>query len=120
MIKVFIKYVVVGGFNTLLHWATFALVYNLIVRNQMISNFVAFCIAVTFSFYVNARWTFKAEHTSMRYFMFVGFMGLVALCFGLLADELKLNPYITLIGFSGTSLLIGFLYSNFIVFRKKA
>lgn len=119
MLKVFIKYVVVGGGNTAIHWITFAVMYHLFTQNQMACNFLGFCIAVSFSFYVNARWTFKAEHTSIRYFMFVGFMGLLALCFGYLADEFHFAPYLTLAGFSITSLVIGFLYSNFVVFRKK-
>lgn len=120
MLKVLLKYCVVGGGNTLLHWVTFAVIYNYIMHNQAISNLVGFCIAVTFSFFVNAKWTFNAEQTTLRYFMYVGFMGCLALAFGFMADKMQFNPLITLIGFTITSLVIGFLYSNFVVFRKKA
>ncbi|WP_369790613.1 GtrA family protein [Rouxiella sp. WC2420] len=120
MLKLLFKYCVVGAFNTLLHWLTFAIVYNYLHASQAMSNLAGFCIAVTFSFFVNAKWTFNAEHTTFRYFIYVGFMGCVALAFGFIADEMQFNPYITLVGFTITSLVIGFLYSNFVVFRAKA
>lgn len=50
MIKTIAKYIVVGGFNTLIHWITFAIIYYAFGHNQMISNFAGFCVAVTFSF----------------------------------------------------------------------
>lgn len=119
MLKTLAKYVVVGGFNTLLHWATFAAVYYLFSHDQMISNFAGFCVAVTFSFFVNAKWTFESDHTTVKYFMYVGFMGLLALTSGYIADKLSLNPIITLIGFSAISLVVGFIYSNYVVFRER-
>lgn len=120
MIKVLFKYCVVGGFNTALHWISFAVVYHFLHGTQAVSNLVGFCIAVTFSFFANAKWTFNAEQTTLRYFMYVGFMGCLALSFGYVADKMQFNPFITLIGFTIISLVIGFLYSNFVVFRKKA
>ena len=119
MLKVLIKYCIVGGGNTALHWISFAIVYHLLHGTQAVSNLVGFCIAVTFSFFVNARWTFDAEQTTKRYFMYVGFMGGLALLFGYIADKLQFNPFVTLISFTITSLIIGFLYSNFVVFRKR-
>lgn len=118
MLKTFIKYALVGGLNTVIHWLTFAVVYYALHFDQMISNFSGFCVAVTFSFFVNAIWTFRSEHTATRYFMYVGFMGLIAIGCGYIADIIQLNPLITLAGFSAMSLLIGFFYSTFIVFRE--
>jgi len=119
MLKLFIKYTLVGGLNTLIHWVSFAGAYYLISLNQMLSNFIGFCIAVTFSFFVNAKWTFESEQTAIKYFMYVGFMGAVAMLFGYIGDKMALNPIFTLISFSAISLFIGFLYSKFIVFRSK-
>jgi len=119
MLKVFVKYAMVGGLNTAIHWITFAIVYHVIEHDQMISNFAGFCVAVTFSFFVNAKWTFQSEHTPLRYFMYVGFMGALALLCGYTADAIDLNPLVTLIAFSAISLFIGFLYSSFIVFKEE-
>jgi putative flippase GtrA len=119
MFKTLAKYAVVGGFNTFLHWVTFAAVYYSFSHDQMISNFAGFCVAVTFSFFANARWTFKSDHTAVRYFMYVGFMGLLALACGYMADRIGLNPVITLVAFSAISLFVGFIYSNYVVFREK-
>jgi putative flippase GtrA len=119
MLKVFVKYALVGGVNTAIHWLTFAIVYFSFNHHQMISNFAGFCVAVTFSFFANAKWTYQKEQTTTRYLMYVGFMGLLALACGYLADEVKLNPILTLIGFSAISLFVGFLYSTFIVFREE-
>lgn len=85
--------------------------------NQTVANFIAFCIAVTFSFFANAKWTFKSQATPLRYIAFVLFMGAMAAITGYIADVIHLPPLITLITFSGFSLVAGFIYSKFVVFR---
>lgn len=117
MLKLFSRYVSVGVVNTALHWLCFGALFHFFGANQAISNVVAFCIAVTFSFFVNARWTFKARATSGRYIAFVVFMGMMAALTGVIADVLNAPPVVTLIAFSGFSLVAGFIYSKFIVFR---
>lgn len=108
----------IGVLNTLIHWVVFAIC----IKNdqaQSLSNFAAFCVAVTFSFFANARWTFNSEATTFRYMMYVLFMGVVATVVGAYADRVKVNPVATLVIFSGISLVCGFLYSKYIVFREK-
>ena len=95
MLKLFVRYTSVGVINTLLHWLVFAILF-FAGASQTIANLAAFCVAVTFSFFVNARWTF-----------------------GKLADRAHINPVITLVAFSAISLVFGFIYSRFIVFRVK-
>lgn len=53
----------------------------------------------------------------MRYFAFVAFMGSMAGITGYIADVTGAPAIITLIVFSGFSLVAGFIYSKFIVFR---
>ncbi|WP_318026092.1 GtrA family protein [Dickeya undicola] len=98
---------------------TFAVVYSSFGQQQMISNFAAFCMAVTFSFFANAKWTYQVEHTTAKYFLYVGFMGLLALGCGYLADRVELSPILTLLCFSLISLFVGFIYSTYIVFRAE-
>ncbi|MDK9115897.1 GtrA family protein [Salmonella enterica subsp. enterica serovar Indiana] len=78
-----------------------------------------FVIAVSFSFYANARFTFNASTTTLRYMMYVGFMGTLSAVVGWMADQCSLPPLVTLITFSAISLVCGFIYSRFIIFRDK-
>ncbi len=48
---------------------------------------------------------------------FVTFMGVMAGLTGYVADEVGAPPVVTLVVFSGFSLVAGFIYSKFIVFR---
>ncbi|WP_380179110.1 GtrA family protein [Kalamiella sp. sgz302252] len=120
MLTLLTRYVSVGVINTLIHWITFALGFSLLHLNQMLSNILAFIIAVTFSFFANAKWTFRTHTGLARYLAFTLFMGLLALTIGFLADKINCPPILTLITFSSTSLIIGFLFSNFVVFRNKS
>ncbi|MMZ59237.1 hypothetical protein D1872_212630 [compost metagenome] len=86
--------------------------------DQAFSNFVAFCIAVTVSFFANAKWTFNANVTTIRYIIYVFFMGAMASLIGWLADEFNVKPILTLVVFSTISLVCGFIYSKHIVFKE--
>jgi len=117
MLKLFSRYVSVGVLNTALHWLCFGALLHFFGVSQAIANVLAFCIAVTFSFFANAKWTFKSQATSGRYLAFVLFMGIMAGLTGYFADTVGAPPVVTLIAFSGFSLVAGFIYSKFIVFR---
>lgn len=117
MIKLFARYISVGFVNTLIHWITFAICVEH-GQPQSLSNFLAFCAAVTFSFFANAKFTFNAEATTIRYMMYVFFMGMVAVIIGVYADRLSIPPVATLVVFSAISLVFGFIYSKYIVFRE--
>ena len=116
MLTFFAKYLTVGMVNTLIHWLTFFLVLSMGLM-QSTANLIAFCMAVTFSFFVNARWTFKQHATAWRYILYLVFMGAMAFSVGYLADRLGLYPIITLIASSAISLVCGFLFSRFVVFK---
>ncbi|WP_201746167.1 GtrA family protein, partial [Citrobacter werkmanii] len=107
----------VGVINTALHWLVFGVLLHFFGASQAVSNVVAFCVAVTFSFFVNAKWTFKSHATSGRYIAFVLFMGFMAALTGHIADALGAPAVVTLVAFSAFSLIAGFIYSKFIVFR---
>ena len=117
MLKIFAKYTSIGVLNTLIHWVVFAVCIYVLNTNQALANFAGFVIAVSFSFFANARFTFNASTTTMRYMLYVGFMGTLSAIVGWAADKSGLNPIITLITFSAISLVCGFIYSKYIVFR---
>jgi putative flippase GtrA len=119
MNSTFIKYVLVGILNTAIHWSAMGCCVYLLKVNQAASNFIGFSLAVTFSFFVNATWTFESKTSLKRYFLFVGFMGLLAYSFGWMGDKLSLQPLLTAAFFSAFSLVCGYLYSKFIIFSVK-
>lgn len=118
MIDLFRKYFTVGIINTAIHWFIFSILVFIFQTSQTVANFIAFCVAVTFSFLVNAKWTFKVQASLSRYLIFTVFMALIAFLIGYIADQVELLPILTLLLFSSLSLFIGFLYSNYIVFRN--
>lgn len=116
MLKTFTRYAFVGILNTLIHWVIFFLLYKT-DQSQSLSNLIAFYFAVTFSFFVNAKLTFKAQATTTRYILYITFMGVVAFTTGMYADKSNLSPLVTLFIFSAISLICGFIYSKYVVFR---
>lgn len=112
-----LRYAMTGGLNTAVHWCIFAVLVWLGIR-QSLANLSAFVVAVTISFFVNARWTFKARPSFRQYLSMALTMGLLSFVLGVLADSLSLHPLFTMIGFSLLSLVVGFLIAKFIVFRE--
>lgn len=120
MLGRFTRYFSVGVVNTLIHWGLFLIVYGLLGVEQSLSNLIAFLVAVTFSFFANASVTFQAQATPVRYAAFVVFMGGLSWTVGEISDRSGFSPLFTLIVFSGLSLVVGFLFSHYVVFRRSA
>ncbi|WP_075180901.1 GtrA family protein [Pantoea sp. 1.19] len=118
MFKLFARYLSIGVLNTAIHWVAFYVILHTAGVSQALANFGAFCIAVTFSFFANAKWTFNSETTTLRYMLYVVFMGSTAALVGWVADKCAMPTLITLAGFSAISLVCGFIYSKYIVFRE--
>ncbi|AOP43193.1 GtrA family protein [Edwardsiella piscicida] len=116
----FIKYVMIGILNTALHWAVFFTLHSQAALSQSFSNLYAFIVAVTFSFFCNARFTFQDRPTLKRYLLFTSFMGFLSWLTGYLGDRLHIAPLLTVMAFSLISLIMGFFYSKYIVFRSAA
>ncbi|USR59089.1 GtrA family protein [Lelliottia amnigena] len=119
MLKLFARYTSIGVINTLIHWVVFAVCIYVFNTGQALGNFAGFVVAVSFSFFANARFTFKSSTTTMRYMLYVGFMGTLSAAVGWEADRVSLPPIFTLILFSAISLVCGFIYSKYVVFRDK-
>ncbi len=117
MLRIFTRYATVGVLNTAVHWVAFFGFVHLFDLSQTVSNFLAFSIAVTFSFFLNANYTFKQQATGSGYFIYVAFMGALSAAFGWAADVLDAEPVVTLVLFSAVSLVLGFLYSKLVVFK---
>lgn len=51
--------------------------------------------------------------------IYLGFMGAMAASVGQMSDTLELPSIVTLVTFSAVSLVMGFFYSKYIVFRER-
>ncbi len=113
----FSRYVVVGIANTSVHYTIyFCLVYAAV--SQSVSNLVAFLVAVTFSYLINAKFTFKATYKPLQYLGYVIFMSVLSFSIGWAGDKLNLPPIIALVLFSAISLFIGYRFSKYLFQRN--
>ena len=119
MLKLFAKYTSIGIINTLIHWVVFAVFIYIFQTNQALANFSGFVVAVSFSFFANARFTFNSSTTTMRYMLYVGFMGTLSAAVGWGADRVSMPPLFTLILFSAISVGCGVFYSKYMIFMDK-
>lgn len=115
--EIFRKYFNVGIINTLIHWIIFYISYTL-TNIQSISNFIGFFIAVSFSYVFNSLYTFKQKTSPQKYIIFLFFMSVLSFSLGYISDITKIQPIFTLIIFSSLSLVIGFIFSKYIVFKE--
>ncbi|CAI8963664.1 CPS-53 (KpLE1) prophage; putative bactoprenol-linked glucose translocase [Pseudomonas sp. IT-P253] len=117
--KGFSRYTVIGVANTLIHWQIFFLLSVAADLSQAVSNLSAFCVAASFSYCMNALYTFDAKATPRGYLLFLGAMGALSLGIGHLGDVWKLHGLLTVAIFSALSLVFGFLFSKYVVFRER-
>lgn len=117
LIKQFSKYFSIGILNTLVHWGSFTLTHFLFGLSQSISNTIGFIFAVIFSFFMNAKFTFEKPTSISKFASYTIFMGGLSYLIGYISDMLALPAIFTLIIFSAISLICGFFYSKFIVFK---
>lgn len=78
-----IKFAIVGGMNFIIDFSVYFSITRLSDfwrEHYLWANVVAFCVAVTFSFFINKRWTFRCDksgvHKQYVQFFVVCFMGL--------------------------------------------
>lgn len=116
----FSRYVSVGGLNSLVHAAIFAFALQVLELGQSLGNLLAFFVALSFSFMVNGRYTFRARLSLRRYLLFLTGMGSLSAGLGYLADRGNWPPLITFVGFSLTSLILGFIFTRWIFREERA
>lgn len=116
MLKNISMYSLIGILNTSVHWVVFYVLY-LRWGEQSYSNLIAFLCAATLSFIMNSKFNFKTKISINKYFLFLGGMGIISFIIGLFSDEFSLSPIVTLVVFSTASLMLGYVYSKFLVFR---
>ncbi|WP_411511996.1 GtrA family protein [Escherichia coli] len=100
MLKLFASYTSFGVLNTLIHWVVFGVCIYGLSTSQALEYLPYFLTGTNLGFYANARFTFKASTSTLRYMLYVGFMGTLSAAVGWATDGFRLPPIITLIAFS--------------------
>lgn len=118
MKNLFLRYTSVGVINTLLHWCIAFFLFYFIGLTQALSHLFAFLFSVTFSFFANAKFSFKVKTTKKMYFSYVFFMGGLSYLVGYFSDKFNTHIIIALVLLSTLSLVVGFFYSKFIFFKS--
>ena len=65
-----IRFVIVGGLNTLNYYVLYLLFTNLLNINYQISHIMAFFISMVGSFFFNTYFTYKIKPTLKKFFQF--------------------------------------------------
>lgn len=65
-----IRFVIVGGLNTLNYYVLYLLFTNLLNINYLISHIMAFFISMVGSFFLNTYFTYKIKPTLKKFFQF--------------------------------------------------
>ena len=63
----FLTYAAIGVINTAIHWGVFGCFYEFATFSQSLSNLLGFLIAVTFSYVMNAKFTFQRQRNFAGY-----------------------------------------------------
>ncbi|MDM1335413.1 GtrA family protein [Acinetobacter pseudolwoffii] len=111
-----IRYGLIGGVNTIIHWFVFFILYFFEIK-QFLCNLIGFCCAVIFSYSLNAQFNFKSKKTIKKFGLFFCIIGSLNLGIGGLADKLSITPFYTLLSSSILSFFIGYILSKYLVFK---
>ena len=113
----FFKFCVIGVLNTGIYFLVFMGLLT-IFASQLIANFLGFCAGVTFSFFMNAAFTFKQKTTINKFIRMVLVSGTLSGFFGYLGDSYQWSPYMTFTLFVLVNPLISFFLTKKIVLSE--
>lgn len=113
-LTIYARYLSIGVINTLIHGLAFALLHLWMGIVQVLSNVLAFFIALSFSFLANGRFTFRARLTVRRYVAYIIAMGSLSGALGYLGDREAWPALLTYVLFSLCSLVLGFIYARWL------
>ena len=126
--KSIILYCIFGGLTTLTDFIVYLTCTRFFHLNEQIATWSAWFFAVLFAFFTNRKWVFNADKTSKRGFLYqlVSFFGsrvasgLVnsAMIF-IFFTKLGINDIVVKIFTSVIVVILNYILSKLIVFRKK-
>ena len=126
--KSIILYCIFGGLTTLTDFIVYLTCTRIFHLDEQIATWSAWFFAVLFAFFTNRKWVFNADKTSKRGFLYqlVSFFG-SRVASGLLNSamififftKLGINDIVVKIFTSVIVVILNYILSKLIVFRKK-
>ncbi len=123
-----IRYLIAGGCTTLVNLVAFFLLRNLTNINRNFCNAIAIAMAIAFAYFANKLFVFESKKlgvagTITEAISFVG-MRLVSMLveilgFALLCDSFRLNELVSKLLVQVVVLVLNYLFSKLIVFKKE-
>lgn len=128
-LKKFVKYSLVGIVNTAIDFSIYIALTRLIpwfADNYLIANAISFTVAVTNSFILNKRWTFKYTNKHQLHFQYFKFvivnlftLTIVELALYILVSQFGVYDLFAKIVITCFGVVINFSLSRFWVFRVR-
>lgn len=119
----FIRFALIGVVNTLIHYGVFMLLYA-IGLFHLLASVTGFLCAVTNSFIMNKRWTFKTQGTSRKQeftkFFLVNLVSLGVNVVSMLVfiEVLNVAPPLAQLLTIGLTLVVNFTGTKYWVFKR--
>ena len=117
------RFLLTGGISTVISYSVFLLSIHLFSLHYIISNIVAFCVSITFSYNFNKRWSFEvANQQRSHLFSYLGLylfsLALGSLILKIAVDFCGIIPEISFIISLCFTTTLNFLGVKFLVFKK--
>lgn len=123
-----IRYLFAGGCTTLVNLVAFFLLRNFTDINRNTCNAIAIAMAIAFAYFINKLFVFKSRRlgligTIVEMVSFVGMrlvsMVIEILGFALMCDSFRLNELVAKLLVQVVVLVLNYLFSKLIVFKKE-
>lgn len=116
-VRQFLIFCLIGVINTIIHLSVFSFVLNY-VSTQALSNAIGFLFGLVFSFFMNAKFTFRQKTNLTKFLKMGAVSGALSVFFGALGDMNQWNPFITFLLYVCFNPLISFISVKFLVFSR--
>ncbi|MFV0342905.1 MAG: GtrA family protein [Anaerocolumna sp.] len=122
-----IVYAIAGALTTVVNMATYYMLCYWIVIDHLIANMIAWMVAVTFAYVVNAGWVFRDKRSSVKEELMKMIKFFIARIFSLGVEEGGLFLFVNLLEFNNMAvkgllaivvIAINYVWSKFYVFNR--
>jgi putative flippase GtrA len=124
LLKRLVRFVIVGGINTLITLGIFYFLYNLMQINYLIASIVGYGIGIISSYIWNKLWTFESKSTAIGFefskFATLSLTGLVlnALMMAVFVKAFGIMPLVAQLITIALIFILNFLGSSYWVFKN--
>lgn len=126
--KDIVLYIFFGALTTLVSLASFGICYYTFHINEFASNTISWILAVAFAFFTNRIWVFNAKTDNTKQFLYQLISFYAGRLFSFGVEMLMIYIFITRLAFNAMLikilanviiLILNYIISKLIVFRKK-